>query len=93
MSSWAGRRWARERLSGAPPQPPDAAKNPWAYNLTVDGYIIPNDQSYVDPVFTADRGWLHLEARYNYENLQDGVVVGQAITSAPAKSWCWTSRR
>ncbi len=63
--------------SGAPANPPDAAKNPWAYDLTVDGYIIPDDQSYVNPVFTADRNWLHLEARYNYENLQHGIVVGR----------------
>jgi hypothetical protein len=60
--------------SGAPAKPPDAAKNPWAYSLTVDGYIIPDSQSYVDPVFTADRNWLHLEARYNYENLQTGSL-------------------
>jgi hypothetical protein len=56
--------------SGAPPKPPDPADNPWAYNLTVDGYIIPDSQSYVDPIFTADRSWLHLEARYNDENLR-----------------------
>ena len=60
--------------SGAPPNSADAARNPWAYNLTVDGYIIPNSQSYVDPVFVANRGWLHLEARYNYENLRTGSL-------------------
>jgi hypothetical protein len=60
--------------SGAPLNPADAARNPWAYNLTVDGYIIPNSQSYVDPVFMANRGWLHLEARYNYENLRTGSL-------------------
>jgi hypothetical protein len=60
--------------SGAPSQTPDAARNPWAYNLTVDGYIIPNNQSFVDPVFMANRSWLHLEARYNYENLRTGSL-------------------
>ncbi len=60
--------------SSAPAKSPDAAKNPWGLNLTVDGYIIPNDQSYVDPVFTANRNWLHLEARYNYENLHTGSL-------------------
>jgi hypothetical protein len=60
--------------SGEPAKAPDAAKNRWAYNLTVDGYIIPHSQSYVDPVFTADRNWLHLEARYNYENLETGSL-------------------
>jgi hypothetical protein len=39
----------------------------WAFNLVVDGYIIPHEQGYADPDFTADRGWLHLEARYNNE--------------------------
>jgi len=62
------------RASGAPPNPADAARNLWAYNLTVDGYIIPNSQSYVDPVFVANRGWLHLEARYDYENLRTGSL-------------------
>ena len=57
-----------------PAAAPAVAKDPWAYNLTVDGYIVPNDESYVDPVFTADRNWLHLEARYNYENLRTGSL-------------------
>ncbi len=60
--------------SGAPANPPDTNKNPWDYNLTVDGYVIPDDTSYVNPVFTADRSWLHLEARYNYENLGTGSL-------------------
>jgi hypothetical protein len=55
-----------------PTGPPDKAGPPWAFTITVDGYIVPNDQSYVDPIFTADRKWLHLEARYNYENLRTG---------------------
>lgn len=46
----------------------------WDYNLTVDGYIIPDGTSYVDPVFTADHNWIHLEARYNYENLRTGSL-------------------
>jgi hypothetical protein len=69
-----GQALAQETASGAPVKPPDAVKNPWAYNLTVDGYIIPDSQSYVNPVFTADHNWLHLEARYNYENLRTGSL-------------------
>ena len=46
----------------------------WDYNLTVDGYVIPDGTSYVDPLFTADRNWIHLEARYNYENLHTGSL-------------------
>lgn len=47
---------------------------PWAFSLTVDGYIVPSDQSYVDPVLTADHNWLHLEGRYNDENLRTGSI-------------------
>ena len=50
------------------------AAQPWEYNVVVDGYIIPDGTSYVDPVFTADHNWLHLEARYNYENLHTGSL-------------------
>jgi hypothetical protein len=65
-------------LSQGTPQSPSAggaaSKTPWAYSLTVDGYVVPHGQSYVDPVFTADREWLHLEARYNYEDLRTGSL-------------------
>jgi hypothetical protein len=59
----------------APPPSNDAAnaKQPWAFNLTVDGYLIPNEQGYASPVFTADHNW-HLEARYNYEDLHTGSL-------------------
>lgn len=52
-------------------QPPPA-KDPWAFSLVTDGYFIPNDVYYANPNFTADHRWLHLEARYNSENLQTG---------------------
>ncbi|HSY70447.1 MAG TPA: hypothetical protein VK813_17485 [Edaphobacter sp.] len=48
------------------------SKNPWAFSLITDGYIIPGQTSYANPNFTADRGWLHLEARYNSENFRTG---------------------
>ena len=51
-----------------------AASHPWAYSITVDGYAVPDGQSYVNPTVTADRGWLHLEGRYNYENLRTGSL-------------------
>jgi hypothetical protein len=46
----------------------------WGYSVTVDGYIIAGQQGYAQPTFTADRRWLHLEARYNYENLRTGSL-------------------
>jgi hypothetical protein len=47
-----------------------APPNPWEFDLSVTGNIVPNGQSYASPTFTADRDTLHLEARYNYEAQQ-----------------------
>lgn len=47
---------------------------PWTFSLTVDGYLIPHEQGYANPVLTADHKSLHLEARYNYENLRTGSL-------------------
>lgn len=66
--------WAQGTPAPASPQTPAPAS--WAYSLTVDGYVAPQGQSYVSPVFTADRQWLHLEARYNYENQRTGSLWG-----------------
>ena len=47
---------------------------PWQYSLTVDGYLIKDGDGYVQPTFTADKKWLHLEARYNYEDFRTGSL-------------------
>ena len=39
----------------------------WSFGATFSAYIVPDAPDYVCPVFTADRDWMHLEARYNYE--------------------------
>lgn len=59
----------------------------WSFSLATFGYLVPNDESYGSPTFTADHRWLHLEARYNYENQQTGSLwagynfsVGQRVT-------------
>jgi hypothetical protein len=41
-----------------------------AFSLSVYGYSVPDEPDYVQPSFTADRGRLHVEARYNYEDLE-----------------------
>lgn len=48
--------------------------DPWAFSLTTSGYLVPGGQSYVSPEFSADRGWLHLEVRYNNEVLNTGSL-------------------
>ena len=39
----------------------------WSYYVSAYAYILPGDEDYLQPTFTADHKWLHLEARYNYE--------------------------
>ncbi len=46
----------------------------WSFSASASTYIVPDFQEYVQPTFTADRGWLHLETRYDYENLETGSV-------------------
>ncbi len=41
----------------------------WSFSASAYTYFVPDDRDYVQPTLTADRGWLHLEARYNYEAL------------------------
>ena len=48
------------------------AADSWSFSVTVDGYAVPHEEFYASPIFTADRSWLHLEARYNYEDQQTG---------------------
>ena len=71
---FAGQMFCQVPLSTSPSNPLDTVKNPWTFNLTTDGYIIPNGTDYASPVFSADRSWLHLEGRYNYENLRTGSL-------------------
>jgi hypothetical protein len=51
-----------------------AAANPWEFNLSVSGYIVPDGHSYAQPTFMGDRGKLHAEARYNYEAPRTGSL-------------------
>ena len=39
----------------------------WSFYASAYAYILPGDEDYLQPTFTADHDWLHLEARYNYE--------------------------
>src|SRR5690242_16275182 len=46
----------------------------WEFSLSAYTYIVPNDREYVQPTLRVDRDWLHLEARYNYEDIDTGSV-------------------
>ena len=63
----------------------------WSFSASAYTYIVPDDGNYVQPTFTADRGWLHLEARYNYEALDTGSAwVGYNFSGGEKLAWEFT---
>ncbi len=59
----------------------------WSGSVSLFTYVVPDEDAFVQPTVTADRGWLHLEGRYNYENLETGSAwigrnfsVGDQVT-------------
>ncbi len=49
-------------------------ENQWEYALSTSTYLVLNGRDYANPNFVADRNWLHIEARYNYEALKTGSI-------------------
>jgi hypothetical protein len=73
----------QDTVPKAPPPPDTADPRQWSVSAAVAGYLIPHSRSYVSPTVTADRASLHLEGRYNYENLQTGSIwIGYNFTLA-----------
>jgi hypothetical protein len=68
-----------------------AGTEPWEFSLTLDGYLIEGQNGYAQPTFTADHKWLHLEARYNYENFRTGSVWG-GYNFSWGKTWQFLRR-
>jgi hypothetical protein len=64
---------AQESLAGTAAALPSESEA-WEYSVSATTYVVRNGPDYVNPVFTADRSWLHLEARYNYEALKTGSL-------------------
>jgi len=52
----------------------DKTETKWEFTLSTFTYLAQHARDYANPNFTADRDWLHLEARYNYEELKTGSV-------------------
>jgi hypothetical protein len=62
--------------------------NKWAFSVSAYSYFVPEDREYVQPTITADRGWLHLEARYNYEDLDTASTwVGYNFAGGEKLEW------
>jgi len=63
-------------LASRAQETPDAAgETPaWTATASVMAYWLPDDDQFTAPTLLVDRGKLHLEARYNYENLDTASV-------------------
>jgi hypothetical protein len=61
--------------SAAADEVPAPAPVTWELGASIYGYDVPDDDYWL-PTVTADRGWLHLEARYNYEEIDTGSAWG-----------------
>jgi hypothetical protein len=56
----------------ATPDTQEDSAREWAFYASALAYFVPEDLDYIAPVVSADYGRLHLEARYNYEELEAG---------------------
>ncbi len=74
-----------------PPLLKEADEPAWSFSASASTYIVPDFREYVQPTFTADRGWLHVESRYNYENLDTGSVwAGYNFSGGKKLEWEFT---
>jgi len=75
----------------APAALENKAEKGWTFTLSVDGNFVSAGTDYVQPTLSADRDWLHLEARYNYEALETGSAwVGWNFSGGQAIGWEFT---
>jgi hypothetical protein len=60
----------------------------WEFSASVYFYQVVDDRNYAQPTITADRGWLHLSARYNYEDRDTGSLwFGYNMSGGETVSW------
>jgi len=75
-------------IAAAAPAPPEAEDKAWSFSATAQTYVMPDAKNFVQPTITADRGWLHLEARYNYEALDTGSAwFGYNFSGGETVTW------
>jgi len=71
-----------------PENPENGAARQWTFSAMLSGYNVPGDRLYPQPTVTADRRRLHLEARYNYEDLDTGSAwVGYNLGGGEKVAW------
>ncbi|HEX5107270.1 MAG TPA: hypothetical protein VFV95_02430 [Vicinamibacterales bacterium] len=74
--------------AAAAPAASEDAAGTWSFSASVYSYLLPDEGNYGQPTMTADRGWLHLEGRYNYEDLDTGSAwIGYNIGGGDTLAW------
>ena len=72
----------------APVVSEEPAERAWSFSAWVYTYLVPDSRDYAQPTITVDRGWLHLEARYNYEALDTSSAwVGYNLGGGKKLAW------
>ena len=67
---------------------PDPDEEAWSFSAAAYAYFLGDDTDYLQPGITADRGWLHLEARYNYEASDTGSAwLGYNFSGGETVAW------
>ena len=80
---------AEEEHSGRRASP--AAKPSWEFALTAYPTVVRGGENYTSAIAVADRGPLHLEARYNYESVgARSAFVGWTFSGGEAITWEFT---
>jgi hypothetical protein len=60
--------------ASAQPPPAGQGQDGWSLDVGANTYIVHDSENYLQPAVAADHGWLHLEARFNYEDRDTGSI-------------------
>ena len=71
-----------------PPAPPQDAAPEWEFEASVYNYFLSEEPDIVVSALAADRGWLHLEARFNSEARDTGSAwLGYNFAGGDTVTW------
>jgi len=75
-------------VSSASGQDVETEAAEWSFSASTYIYFLPDEANYAQPTVTADRSWLHLEARYNYEDHDTGSLwAGYNFSGGEKVTW------
>jgi hypothetical protein len=69
----------------------NSPNEPWAAAASLYVYFPPEAGAFLQPTLSADHEWLHLEARYNYEELKTGSLwFGYNLSGGRQVEWTFS---